>query len=558
MKNFHLVTVLCVLSPLAAACQAPTPPPAPDTTVDEGIIDVFQGPSRRAVESFKILRKADGSIEFHGEVTLALPDGNGGSDKWVFYPNVVYGERGLKRYDLRAKYPTGPGSTSVKLEGGKFTWQFAGPNNQKVGPEEVPLPLNGLILDKRVLAHYAYFGLIPGEKSRPTLDPDTARVAEARISPPVPARIETPLGSFLCERVLITIGAFGANLWFNPDGFLLRIEIPHFGIVGVRRSCYGFPGPRALEESIVADVAQDFQVQDGRAMIAGSLYVPEGKGPFNAVLILGDSGPQDRKGNPPGDTLFWNHHRDWSRAFQKAGVAALSPDDPGTGYSVSGNENESLSDAVLHARAVIAWARTQPALAGGKIGVLGHGEGSLVALQLAVNGDADFAVLVGAHGMGIGDLFLAQSEFEMKRQGVPKGVMEGKLAEDRELQRLWLDTKIDLWKAPAVPEKFEMMGGPRAWFREISSYKTIELAARVKVPVMVVHGEADLQVPLSNGEALAKALADAKKDATFRKFGGLDHFLMPVINGDSGDSADPDRRVDAGAADEMGKWMKSR
>ncbi len=558
MKNFQIVAGLCLLLPIFSAAQEPPPPPAPDVTVDKGIFDVFQGPNRRAVESFEILRKADGSIEIRGEVTLALPDGNGGSDKWMFYPNARYGERGLKGYDLRAKFPTGPGSTVVKLEGGKYLWDFVGPNNQKVGPVELPLPLNGVVIDKRILSHYSYFGLIPDDRTRPTLDPDTARVAEARISRAVPARIETPLGSFLCERVLVTIGAFGVNLWFNPDGFLLRVEIPHFGIVGIRRGCYGYAGPRGAAAPSSADHPQDFQVQDGRSMIAGSLYLPEGKGPFNAVLILGDSGPQDRHGNPPGDTLFWNHHRDWARAFRDAGVAALSPDDPGTGYSVSGRDDETLSDSVLHAKALLNWARTQPSLQGAKIGVLGHGEGALIALQLAANGDADFAVLVGAHGKGIGDLFLAQSEAEMKRQGVPREVIDGKMAEDRELQRLWLDPKIDLWKAPAVPEKLEMMGGPRAWFRDLSSYNPIDLAAKVKGPVMVVHGEADIQVPLSNGEALAKALTDAKKDVTFRKFAGLDHFLMHEINGDSGDSADPDRKTDAAAAAEMGKWMKAR
>lgn len=561
--SHHMKLLPAFLLFVAAASPAfsetpPPPPPAPATTVDQAIFDVFQGSTRRAIESYEILRHEDMTIGIRGEITMALPSAGGGSDQWKFYPDTRYGERGLKSYDLRAKFPTGPGSTTVRMEGGKCSWTFQGPNNQNVGPRELPLPVNGLVLDKRVLAHFAYFGLLSGERSRMVLDPDTARVAEARLSESVPARIEAPVGSILCERVLVTIGSFGANLWFNEDGFLLRVEIPHFGIVAVRRGFYGYSGPRSVAEAVPDDGAQEILVQDGRARMAGSILRPRGNAAWNTVVILSDSGPQDRKGNPPGDSLFWNHYLQWARAFRDEGVAAVILDDTGTGFSVEARSDETLSDYVLHARAVLAWVRSQPDLKDGRIGVLGHGEGALAALQLAVNGDADFAVLVAAHGRPVGDLYLAQSEMEMRRQGVPEAVMTEKLAEDRELQRLWLDPNIKLWKSPEVPERFELIGGPRAWFRDLSSFKPLELAVKVKGPVMLVHGDADVLVPAEDAEKLAAVMAEAKKDVTLRRFPGLDHLLMPRINGDSGDSADPDRRTDREAARAIGEWIRKR
>ncbi|MEK7468353.1 MAG: alpha/beta hydrolase [Planctomycetota bacterium] len=558
MKNFHLACLGLTFAASLSCAQVPLPPPNPDVKIDEGVIDVYQGGVRCAVESFTIVRTGNGDIEIHGEATLALPDRAGGSEKWTFYPMVRYGGRGLKLYELRAKYPTGPGTTDVRFDGAQCTWSFQGPNNQQVGPTPVPLPLDGILIDKRIMSHFAYFGLIPGDKTRLSLDPDTARVAEVRISDPVPARIETPLGNFLCERVLVTTGAFGANIWLNPEGFLLRVEIPHFGLVAVRRGCYGFPGIRGRGVEAEEPALREIRVQNGRAQLAGSLYTPDGAGPFNTVLIISDSGAQDRNGNQPGTTLSWNHHRDWARAFRRAGVAVISPDDAGVGLSVPGRDEETISDSVLHGRALLAWARKEAALQGGKVGVLGHGEGSLVALQLLKNGDADFAVLIGAHGRMMGSIYLSQEEAEMRRQGVPEAVIKDKLVEDAEIQRLWLDTKIQLWAPPAVPEQFVHMGAPRAWFRDLMSFDVIKIAAEVKGPVFIIHGEADAQIPVTDGEALAKALTDAKKDVTFRKYPGLDHLLMKTINGEIGDSADPDRKVDPDAADEMAKWVKGR
>ncbi|MCE9581369.1 MAG: alpha/beta hydrolase [Planctomycetes bacterium] len=564
MKNFQLVVLLTTA--LASCTQAqqpepPPPPPAPDITIDKGIFDVFQGNSHRAVEGFTILRKADGDTQIRGEATLALPGEHEGSDTWTFYPDLRYGGRGVKGYDLRAKYPTGPGETHVRFDGATCTWAFVGPNAQKVGPVTVNLPLDGIILDKRIISHYAIFGLQPlgpGEHSRMSLDPDTARVAEVRVSEPVPARIETPLGNLLCTRLLVTIGSFGVNLWFDPDGFLLRVEIPHYGISAVRRGTSGFPGLRKPDEAHVGPAGEEFQIQDGRSLIAGSFSHPAGNGPFNSVIILGDAGPQDRNGNPLGGTLLWNHYRAWSEAIVDAGSACISIDDSGSGNSIAGREDETISDSVNHARALLAWAREQKCLKGGKVGVIGHGEGALLALQLAVNGDVDFAVLIGAHGQTIDRIFLDQMGAEMVRQGVPDDVRHDQLAEASELQKLWEDTKIDVWKPPQVPEKFALQGAPRDWFRDMMRFDPVKLAAQLKTPVLVMHGDGDMQIARSNFDMLSKALADGKKDATCQLYKGLDHFLMPAITGDAGDSADPDRKVDPTALKDLGKWVKAR
>lgn len=565
MKTIAVAPLLLILAGLACCEEPPVkpppvnPPPA-DVVLDRGVFDVFQGLNRRQVETFSIIRKGDGDTQIRGEAKLALPDPSGnGSIIYDFYPDIVYGNRGAKRYVLSAKFPTGPGSTTVETAGGQCVWKFIGPNNQVLGPVNIALPVTGIVLDRRIMAQFAIFGLQQGQAVRPCLDPDSARLADVRVSKPVPARIETLLGNFLCERVLVTIGSFGANLWFNSEGFLLRVEIPHFGIVGIRRGCYGTPGTRTADPNDAVAPPQNFQMQDGRAILAGDLWQPGGNGPFNTAIILSDSGLQDSKGNPPGGTLTWNHQRDWSIALRNAGVCAISPDDPGGGWrAVAGANNPGFSDMVNHATGLVQWARQQPGLKGGKVGVIGHGEGGLIALQLAANKSVDFVVLVDAHGATIDSIFIDQMETGMKRDGVDPAVLKTQVEDSQELQKLFLDKTIKVWKAPQVPERFVQLGGMREWFCDMMSYDPVALAAKATCPVFVVHGEEDHQIPLKHFEALKAALTKARVTADFKTCPGLDHFLMPVINGDDADTADPDRRTDKATADEIAKWIHAR
>jgi len=562
------LTAMLLVAVCAVSCKAqgdpqpqpqPPPPVIPDVKWDSGYFDIYQGGARRSWERFEIIKKGEGGLQIFGEVLVAM-EAEEGSDQYRFVPNALYGARGLQKYNLMAKFPIGMGQTQVQRQGGACMLSIQNPGAPQAKPQPVPLPIDGILLDRRIVSQWAVLGLLERRKSRMALDPEMGQVAELRLSDPVPARIETPIGSLLCERVLATMGPWGANLWFDADGRLLRVELPHFGVVAQRRGAYGFPGRRAAENPAAAPVPQSIpmKVQQGNSMVAGEVTLPAGAGPFPAVILLGDAGPQDRDGNPPGTVLQWNHQRDIARTLAAAGVACIRWDDPRTGESVGGPDFPTITDGVADARAVLAWAKTQPQIDPRKLGALGHGEGALIALQLSANGEVPFIALLSSHGASIDLIFVEQMEAELARTGVAPAELKQSLADTRELMRLFLDPKIKDWKSPDVPERFLTMGGRRAWFQDLMRFNPIELAAQVKGPVLLIHGLADTQIPPSQFQALEKAFKDAKKDATCRTFEKLDHLLMPAINGDAGDSADPDRQVSPEVLKAVADWLKAR
>ncbi|NUN47280.1 MAG: alpha/beta hydrolase [Candidatus Brocadiae bacterium] len=532
----------------------PTPPepPAPDVEIDSGIFDVFQGDTRRAFEHFRIVRKTDGTIVMTGKATFAI-DNKSGSDVWEFFPDMQLGANGVKGYQVRAKFPIGPGEGAVWFDGGTCLWKFRSPEMEKADPVAVPLPPDGFVVDKNLAHHWAIVGLMNLRGNRRVLDPENGRVVEFRVSEPVPARIDALTGSFLCERVLVTLGSYGINLWMDPKGRLLRLEVPQYGITAIRRGAYGTPGPRRTPTPRnAAPVTQRINFQDTRQFLSGSLTLPAGDGPFPVVLILSDSGPQDRDGNAHIGPMTWGHQRDIADALAAGGVACLRWDDPGTGESPSMIEMPTITDFISQARAAVKFARGRPQIDPERVGVIGHGEGSLIALQLAANKEVAFAILLSAPGVTIDRLFLEQLENEMKRAGVQDAEYRARVDETREVQRLFLDSAIKDWKPPQVPQRFLFLGGQRIWFRDLMRFDPVELAKAAKVPVYAIHGDGDVQVPIGLHRPLSAVLGEGRS----RILAGHDHFLMPVINGDAGDIADPDRRISDEALKAILEWAR--
>ncbi|MBI2923982.1 MAG: alpha/beta hydrolase [Planctomycetes bacterium] len=537
---------------------APEPPKARETLFDTGFFDHFQGGRRRGYEHFWITKSDGGTISLRGETLIAFQNAENGSDIWQFYPDLQYGVRGFQKYFVRCKYPVGPGQIAVNRNGADTFVVRTLPNQNPGQPEPVTLPLDGLLIDKNNAHHWAIVAARRAAmgKSRLFLDPESGRVTEARLSDPVPAAIETPTRSVLCERTLVTIGAFAALLWHDADGKLLRVEVPHYAISMIRRGYYGTPRLRVADAAAApAFKTVEFNVQDNRTLLSGTLTIPAGQGPFPAVLIIGDSGPQDRDGNPVPRTVDWNLYRDIADALAARGVASLRWDDPGTGLSFTSLDFTTITDWIAWVRAVIKHAKAEKLIDPARVGAIAHGEGSLIALQLAVNGELPFIALLAGHGMTLDKIMEEQLTTMMARQGADKAEIARELAEMQAVQKLFMDPAIKEWKAPAVPERFLLIGGQRPWFKDLMRFDPIQLSQGIQGRILVVHGRDDRQIPMANFEALKKALTDSKKSATFLDVEGLDHFLMPSVNGEPGDSAVPERKIAPAVLDALGEWL---
>lgn len=250
------------------------------------------------------------------------------------------------------------------------------------------------------------------------------------------------------------------------------------------------------------------------APLAGTLTLPARGGPVPGVLILGDAGRTDRDGNRPGwhnDTL-----RLLAAGLAACGVASLRADRRGVGGSAPASVDEETLRFDSLADDAVAWfarLRREPGI--GRVALLGHGEGALVATLAARRVPADRLVLVAGAGRPAGQVLRAQLSTRLVASPALLRRADDTLAR---LER----GETDAFPPAALAAMFRPGIQPFliSWFR----IDPVAALAATAMPALVVQGSSDLQVETAD----ARRLAAARPGISLALFEGMNHVLRPA------------------------------
>lgn len=291
--------------------------------------------------------------------------------------------------------------------------------------------------------------------------------------------------------------------------------------------------------------------------LAGTLTLPQGPGPFPAVLLVTGSGAQDRDESLMGHRPFLvlaDH-------LTRQGIAVLRVDDRGVGGStgdLSQATGEALArDAAAGVRFLRGHARIDPA----RVGIVGHSEGGLIGPRVAAD-DPKLAFLVMMAGTGVPGhaVVREQSVAILRANGVPAAAIE--LA--RHQQAKALQVVLDQADDAAARSELEALGipGPQAepmltpWFRSFVAYDPAPTLARLRCPVLVLNGELDLQVlPDQNLPAIEKALARNRRRVTVHRLPGLNHLFQHAKTGSPEEYAAIEETIAPEVLGIVGDWI---
>lgn len=278
--------------------------------------------------------------------------------------------------------------------------------------------------------------------------------------------------------------------------------------------------------------------------------VDAGKGAPVVVIIPG-SGPTDRDGNSPLGVKA-QPYKLLADALAAKGISTVRIDKRGMFGSKGAIPDPNKVTIADYAADAHTWAKLARAATGAKcVWLLGHSEGGLVVLKASQDKtDLCGVITVSAMGRKFGPV-LAQ---QLKANPANAPFLEPALAAIAELEagRTVPPEKLP----PPLPMLFAPAVQP--YLIDLMAQDSAALAKSLKLPLLIVQGDRDIQVSLDD----AKALAAAQPKATLAIVPKVNHVLKAVESDDRMANmmtyADPSLPVDPGVVDTIASFVTAK
>lgn len=280
--------------------------------------------------------------------------------------------------------------------------------------------------------------------------------------------------------------------------------------------------------------SDDLRFRAGDSSLAATLTLPDGEGPHPWTVLVGSWLPRGRDGG-------WDRERHprWfaparadgnggllarlADALAAHGVASLRYDPRGCGESDGAWEATDLFTRIDDARDAIGAMRSRSELDLRRTAIIGHGEGAVIAISVAIGDPAIGAVgLIGAP---------ARCGRDVLRRGVAERARTGTDRQHPVVAALdgaseWLIEHAER-RTPAIELR---IGGEPVELRLAALEQAIHtpalaLATMLHRNVVIAHGTADAWADPAESRLLARALIEGGSDPTVIEVDGAGHDL---------------------------------
>ena len=282
------------------------------------------------------------------------------------------------------------------------------------------------------------------------------------------------------------------------------------------------------------------------APLSGTLLDAGSRAPV--IVIIPGSGPTDRDGNNPlGVTA--SSYRLLAEGLAKRGISTVRIDKRGMFGSKAAIANGNDVTIGAYAADAHAWAKAARTATGAKcVWLLGHSEGSLVALA-AGQDRTDLCGVISVSGAGRTFGTIIREQLRANPANAP--ILPPALAA---LDSLEKGQKVDASTLPAPIQP--LFATPiQPYMIDLLSQNPAKLAASLKLPLLIVQGERDLQIQVAD----AKALAAAQPKAKLILVPAVNHVLKVIATDDRAANfatyADPSLPIAPGVVDAIAAFV---
>lgn len=296
----------------------------------------------------------------------------------------------------------------------------------------------------------------------------------------------------------------------------------------------------------------DVTVNPGEWELPGTLTLPKGDGPFPAVILLHDSGPQDRDESIGPNLPF----RDLAGGLASRGIAVLRSEKRTKLYGfrmVKQGVHLTIKEEVLDdALAAAALLRTRKDIDPKKIFVLGEGVGAYFA-PLVAQRDEKLAglILLAGNSRPVLEVLVEQMQYRFSQLENPTDDQKTQWEDFKKLVERLSDPKLEETSLPAE----QILAAPVSYWLSLRSYDAPATAAKLKTPMLILQGERDTQVTMTDFEGWKKALK-MHANARFKSYPDLNHLFMEGTGKSSPQELQRAGHVSGAVIDDVAEWIK--
>ena len=308
------------------------------------------------------------------------------------------------------------------------------------------------------------------------------------------------------------------------------------------------PTPAPAPPANAAYSERELQIEAGKGPLPATLAVPNGAGPFRAVVLVHGSGPQDRN-----ETIGPNRpFLDVARGLAAQGIAVLRyekrtlarPQDFRGDFTM---DDETTDDAVA---AVALLART-PGIDAKHVYVMGHSQGGMLAPRIAAHsGKVAGLVLWSAPARSLLTLLPEQNRYLLN--------LDGQVSADEQAALDRLDAQIASVRGTAdVAAKDLPFGQPASYWRAFDRIDPVADAKALTQPILLLQGGRDFQVTDVDWQYWQRGLPEGPK-ARFHRYPALSHLGIAGEGPGSLQEYGVAGNVAAALIDDVATWIKAQ
>jgi pimeloyl-ACP methyl ester carboxylesterase len=231
----------------------------------------------------------------------------------------------------------------------------------------------------------------------------------------------------------------------------------------------------------------------------GTLTIPDNSKSTPIILIVPGSGPTDRDCNSPLG-IQTNAFKMLSEDLATKGISTLRFDKRGIGKSKPAMTSEGELRFETYINDVIAWASLLKSdKRFSSVIILGHSEGSLIGMIAAVQNNVAGFISISGVGKSADKVLQEQLKTKLPPQLVEES---NKILDSLKIGKtvsVINQNLIALYRPSVQPYMI-------SWIK----YNPATEISKLKIPVLIIQGTTDFQVPVDNSKLLSEAKPDAK------------------------------------------------